>query len=69
MSSVAFNAHSQEEALTQYTLLSASPNPNDKLLALGGLIQFMQHADVEFLIRCAKATDYVFLDKMIRNGV
>ena len=69
MSSTTFNAQTKEEALTQYTQLSSSPNPNDKLLALGGLVRFITQADRTFLLRCAQATDYEFLDKMIRNGV
>jgi hypothetical protein len=69
MSSSPFNARTKEEALSQYTQLSLSPNPNDKLLALGGLLRFIQDADHSFLLRCAKATDYNFLDKMIRNGI
>lgn len=69
MSSTAFDAQTKEEALTQYAQLSSSPNPNDKLLALGGLVQFIKEADRNFLLRCAQATDYEFLDKMIRNGV
>ena len=64
-----FNAHTKEEALSQYAKLSSSPNPNDKLLALGGLIQFIQGADPAFLVRCARATDYDFLHEMIRNGI
>lgn len=69
MSSSPFTAQTKEEALSQYTQLSQSPNPNDKLLALGGLIRFIQDADRTFLLHCAKATDYNFLDKMIRNGM
>lgn len=69
MSSTAFNAQTKEEALAQYAQLSASSNPNDKLLALGGLVQFIKEADRGFLLRCAQATDYEFMDKMIRNGV
>ena len=70
MSGSSFNAHSEDEALAQYAQLSSSPNPNDKLLALGGLIQFIQHSvDQSFLLRCAEVTDYYFLDKMIRNGI
>ena len=69
MSSTSFNAQTKEEALSQYAQLSASPNPNDKLLALGGLVQFIKEADRAFLVQCAQATDYEFLDKMIRNGV
>jgi hypothetical protein len=64
------NAHSREDALGQYTQLFSSHNPNDKLLALGGLIQFIQNdLDRNFLLRCAKVTDFDFLDKMIRNGI
>src|SRR5437762_7452900 len=68
MSTTPFNAQTKEEALSQYAQLSLSPNPNDKLLALGGLIRFIQNADHSFLLRCAKATDYHFLDRLIRNG-
>jgi hypothetical protein len=63
-----FNAQSREEALQQYTQLSSSPNPNDKLLALGGLTQFISEADESYLCQCAKVTDYEFLDRLIRNG-
>src|SRR5579862_3836969 len=66
--STSFTAQSKDDALAQYTQLSSSPNPNDKLLALGGLVQFMQTADREFLLRCSQATDYNFLDRMIRGG-
>ena len=69
MSTIPFNAQTKEEALSQYTQLSLSPNPNDKLLALGGLIRFIQNADHSFLLLCAKATDYQFLDRLIRNGM
>jgi hypothetical protein len=69
MSSAPFNARTNEEALSKYAQLSRSPNPNDKLLALGGLIRFIQDADHSFFLRCAQATDYDFLDKMIRNGI
>ena len=69
MSTIPFNAQTKEEALSQYTQLSHSPNPNDKLLALGGLIRFIQNADHSFLLLCAKATDYQFLDRLIRNGM
>jgi hypothetical protein len=65
---MSFTAHSKDDALSQYTQLFSSPNPNDKLLALAGLIQFTSSADLSFLQRCAEHTDYLFLDKMIRNG-
>ena len=69
MSTVPFNAQTKEEALSQYVQLSLSPNPNDKLLALGGLVRFIQNADHSFLLLCAKATDFQFLDRLIRNGM
>jgi hypothetical protein len=69
MSTAPFDARTEEEALALYAQLSASHNPNDKFLALGGLVQFIPNADSSFLARCAAVTDYVFLDKMIRNGI
>ena len=68
MSSAPFNAKTKEEALSEYTKLSLSPNPNDKLLALGSLIGFIQDADHLFLLQCAKVTDYNFINRLIRNG-
>lgn len=68
MSSAGFNADSRDEALDVYAKLSSSDDPNNKLLALGGLVRFMQEADISFISRCAEVTDYVFLDKLIRNG-
>lgn len=69
MSSSSSEAQSKDNALSQYAQLCSSPNPNDKLLALAGLIRFVQNADHAFLLQCAHTTDYVFLDKMIRNGI
>jgi hypothetical protein len=69
MSSAPFDARTKEEALAVYAQLSASHNPNDKFLALGGLVQFIPNADSSFLARCAAVTDYMFLDKMVRNGI
>ena len=63
-----FTAQSKEDALRQYTQLSSSPNPNDKLLALGGLTQFISDAGESYLRQAAKVTDYKFLDRLIRNG-
>ena len=68
MSSTPFDAKTKEEALAKYTELSSSANPQDKLLALGGLVQFLNDVDPTFLLRCAQATDYIFLERLIRNG-
>ena len=67
-SGMCFDAQTREDALSQYTRLSHSHDPNDKLLALGGLLQFLRDADHSFLVRCAQATDYQFLEKLMRSG-
>lgn len=68
MSSRPFDAKNKEEALARYTELSSSADPQDKLLALGGLVQFLNDVDSAFLPQCAEATDYLFLERLIRNG-
>jgi hypothetical protein len=66
---MSFSAQTKEDALAQYTHLSRSHDPNDKLLALGGLLRFMRDADHTFLLRCAKATDYQFLERLMQSGM
>jgi hypothetical protein len=68
MASVHVAAPSKEEAASRYAQLSASHSGNDKLLALSGLVPFVHEVDRSFLLRCANATDYAFLNKMIRGG-
>jgi hypothetical protein len=68
MSAMGLDVQSREATLDVYTKLSSSGDPNDKLLALGELVRVMQEADSSFVSRCAAVTDYVFLDKLIRNG-
>jgi len=65
---MSFDAQTKEDALSQYTRLSNSHDPNDKLLALGGLVRFLRDADRSFLLRCAQVTDYQFLEKLMRSG-
>lgn len=66
---MSFNAQTKEDALAQYTCLSRSHDPNDKLLALGGILRFMRDADQTFLLRCARATDYQFLQRLMQSGM
>jgi hypothetical protein len=65
---MSFTAQTKDDAVAQYTRLSRSHDPNDKLFALGGLLQFLHDADHAFVLRCAQATDYEFLEKLIGSG-
>jgi hypothetical protein len=69
MSSTPFDAKNRDEALAKYKELSSSADPHSKLLALGGLVHFLADVDASFLQQCAEATDYLFLERLIRNGI
>jgi Neurochondrin len=61
---------SKEEAFSRYAELFRSPDPNSKLLALGEFVfRVAKRSGKDDLLRCALATDFVFLDRMLRNGI
>lgn len=61
---------SKEETFSRYVELFRSPDPNSKLLALGEFVFLAAtRSGKDDVLRCALATDFVFLDRMLRNGI